>query len=200
MVYQDLEIYKSVHKLAVEISRMSFKFSSKNRINNLRPRVKKSFTLLEIMVALVVFAMITMSIGGVFVFVQKTWQKQRDIIDLVQNARWAMEFMSNEVREAGNTSISIYGSGNELKFDIDPDNDGSPPFRTIDYQKNGTILRRRWKQGADRHAWEDLANFVVSNPDGNDIFTINDNLITIELTVEKNGRQYTLKTEVRARN
>ena len=192
--YKDLKIYQIAHKLAVEIHQMSFKLSSKNRIKNLGLRIKKGFTLLEIMVALVVFAVIVMSAGSVFVSVQQSWQKQRDIIDLVQNARWAMEFMSNEVRSALNIiTPSMHENGNELKFNIGT--------RTIDYQENGAVLQRRWRQGAGGwHPWEDLADFVVPNPDGNNIFTRNGKLITIELTVEKNNRQYTLRTEVRARN
>lgn len=60
---------------------------------------KKGFSLLEVLVALAVFGLVMAAAAGAFSSIQQAWRKQRNTIDLVQNARWAMEFMANEIRE-----------------------------------------------------------------------------------------------------
>jgi prepilin-type N-terminal cleavage/methylation domain-containing protein len=164
---------------------------------------KKGFTLVEVMVAVTVFSLVVVAAGGSFFSVRQSWQRQRDTIDLIQNARWAMELMSNEIRQARATTVSVGLGGNRLRFRIDPDADGNPPFRQIEYRRQGTVLYRRW--GQIPGVWQpyrELANLIINNPSGNQIFNWDaiTQVLTIELTVERNNRRYTLRTQVRPRN
>jgi len=166
---------------------------------------KKGFSLLEIMVAIVVFALVVASAGGVFISVQRAWQRQKAVLDLIQNARQAMETMTNEIRRARAVSTPP-PSGDIMRFSIDPNADGNPPYRTIEYQRVGTILQRRWMEPGvpgGWQPWEELANFIVNNPSTNAIFRPHPslpNLYIIELTLAQNNRSYTLRTQVRPRN
>jgi len=193
--YRNLEIHKIARKLVHNPA-----FRIRNPVLSIQDRVsRKGFTLIEVMVALAVFAVIIASAGSVFISIQQAWQRQKQTVELIQNARWAMEFMSNEIRGAGQILIPP-PDGGQLEFRTDPDNNGFPPYRTIDYQKTGAVLQRRWRQSGGWQPWQELANLIINNPSGNNIFTKNGSLITIELTVEEDSRQYTLKTQVRLRN
>ena len=58
----------------------------------------KSFTLIEIMIASAIFALISLMMGGIFISTQEAQKRQRDKIELLEEANWAMEFMCNELR------------------------------------------------------------------------------------------------------
>ena len=153
--------------------------------------------------AVTVFCLVVVAVGGTLFSVRQAWQRQRDTIDLIQNARWAMEFMSNEIRRARATTVSVALGGNRLRFWIDPDADAHPPFRQVEYRRQGTVLYRRWRQsGGFWQPYQELANLIINNPSGNQIFNWNaiTKIITIELTAEKNNKRYALTTQVRPRN
>lgn len=189
-------------------------------MKNYRDSDRKGFTLLEVLVAIAVFALIITAAAGTFASMQTAWRKQRNTIDLVQNARWALEFMTNEIRGAGVTTININGPGTQLTFQIDPNADGNPPFRTIRYRRIGNTLRRRQLSPPVTPEQELLANFIVVDainnltglppPDGiaDQIFNNAAGLLTLRLTVRPRpgmpvgpgNRDYTLRTRVRVRN
>lgn len=56
--------------------------------------------MLEVLVAITVFAVVMTVVGGTLVSIQQAWRNQRETINLVQNAAWALEFIANEVRTA----------------------------------------------------------------------------------------------------
>lgn len=175
------------------------------------------------LVAIAVFALIVTASAGTFATIQQAWRKQRNTIDLAQNARWAMEFMANELRLSsvaaapGWAQAQIQAAGRRMQFGRDADGDGDVDGLDIQVQFErpagpNTILRRRQRTGGAGPwgAWEELANFIVlPNPSGNAIF-INPapGLHTIELTarprptaaVGRENRDYTLRTQVRVRN
>jgi prepilin-type N-terminal cleavage/methylation domain-containing protein len=175
---------------------------------------RKGFTLLEVLVAIAVFALIVTAAAGTFAAIQTAWRKQRNTIDLAQNARWAMEFMANEIRQGG-APIAISGGSQRISFRPYPGpltplvwywrgNGGALGTSSIMYRGTGANI------AAANAARQELANFIVfPNPSGNAIF-INPaaGLYTIELTVRprpaaaagQENRDYTLRTQVRVRN
>lgn len=165
-------------------------------------RINKGFSLIELTVALTVFAIIITASGGTFASIQRAWQRQKRIIDTVQNARWAMEFMVNEIRGGGNLSVL---PGERVWFELPP---GGPLNRVWYWRGNGGVFGSRsiifrgpgtgW--GNANNNRQELVNLIVDNPTGNDVFRVISNLYIIELTVEKDGQQYTLRSQVKQRN
>lgn len=147
---------------------------------------KKGFSLLEIIAATAVFALIVSSAGGLFVSLQRAWQGQKTIIDLVQNARQAMEVMTNEIRNGG----SVYVYGDRVQFVLN----GS----WVSYWRTGSTIFRGL--GWFPSSGSELANFVVNSPSGSLFRDSGLGSYIIELTVAQNNRSYTLRTQVRPRN
>lgn len=155
------------------------------------------------MVAIAVFGFVSVTVGETIFSLQQSWRKQRDTLDLIQNTRWAMEFMANELRRAGSASIL---SGTQMNLIVDPNSDGAPPFQTIEYLWSGAALQRRQDSGA----WQELAGFIP-NPaaEGYSIFaSAGGALYALELRARPrssepqsaDNRNYTLRTQARRRN
>ena len=174
----------------------------------------RGFTLLEVLVAITVFGLVAAAAGGTFASMQTAWRKQKNTIGLVQNGRWAMEFITNELRQGG-APVAISGGGQRLQFRPYP---GPPTSFVWFWRGNGgglgtaTIIYRG--TGANIAAANgnrrELANFIVfPNPSANNIFTnAGGGLYTIELTlrpqptqpVGRENRNYVLRTQARPRN
>lgn len=176
-----------------------------------------AFSLLEVMVAVTVFGLIMTSAAGTFAAIQQAWRKQKNSIDLVQNSRWALESMANEIRQGG-APLTITGGGERLSFRPYP----GPPTALVWYWRGNTASdllglgdRTFFYRGvgatigAAYLVRQQLANFIVVNPSGNPIFTnAGGGLYTIELTLRpqptlaigSDNRNYTLTTQVRVRN
>lgn len=178
---------------------------------------KYGFTLVEIMVSIVVFAIVMVAVGETFFSVRQTWQRQKQTLDLVQNIRWAMDFMSNEIRQGGNVVVGSESWGgesvNRIQFELPP---GGPANRVRYWRGNGlsfgntTTLYRKTGPGLGPPSLtQELANFIVDNPSGNNIFIGGGgSLYRFELTVRPKptqpegpgNRSYTLRNYVRPRN
>lgn len=160
--------------------------------------------MVEVTVVLAVLGLMMAAISGVLVSVQQGWQRQKNELDLIQNSRWAMEFMSNEIRQANNSpTMQVTNSGRQLNFQSDPDGDGIPPFQETEYLITGSVLRRRIRQvSGSWQAYQELANFIANNPSGNNFFiwSSGNGILTIELTSSKENRSYVLRTLIRPRN
>lgn len=157
---------------------------------------KYCFTLIEVTVAVAVFVLVIAGASEIFISFRQVWQRQRDTFDLVQEARWAMEFICNDLHQAEQVIVPP-PEGDRLRLRL-------PSNRRIEYRRTGSMLRRRWRQASGGwQNWEELANTIINNPSGNSIFrrhpTIG-NLYIIEITLEKNNRRYTLRSMVRPRN
>ncbi len=137
--------------------------------------LRRSFTLLEVLVAITVLAFIVVITGQIFVSLKQAWRRQRATINLVQNSRWAMERMVNEIRQGSNIDTSPPGpiaSGRGIRFRPFP----GPPSPFVWYWRGnggvtgninilyrGTGANFGGPGGADTNRQE-LANLVVNNP------------------------------------
>ncbi|MCG2711380.1 MAG: prepilin-type N-terminal cleavage/methylation domain-containing protein [Candidatus Omnitrophica bacterium] len=161
-------------------------------MKNIRGLRISGVSLLELMIALAIFSLISLSVTSIIGSIQKSWDRQRDTLEVVSNGSWAIEFMTNELRHTDDASITVSPSGDSVRFRIDPDSDGNPPYRTVQYQLTGTVLERRQLPGA----YEELANFITSNS----IFAWSGEIVTITLTLNKGDVNYTLISQARPRN
>lgn len=180
---------------------------------------ERGFTLIEVMVAITVFTLVMIAAGGSFISAQYSWQRQRVTLDNIQRSRWAMDFISNEIRQAGNIFEGPESFAGEsidvLRFERDTDgNPDNGSEITVRYWRgNGYNLGDRDKLyrgegtglGLANGNRQELADFVVDNPEetpGNpySIFDESAGVVTIWLTVERDNRTYTMKTKVRSRN
>lgn len=98
----------------------------------------KGFTLIEILVSLAAFSLVMVAMGSAFYKIYNDWQRQRDYNLVLENGRWAMEFMSDEVRLAHADSTiedaaeSPLNAHELLTFEINPSS-GSGPNEKIYY-------------------------------------------------------------------
>ncbi len=177
-------------------------------------RLRTGFTLLEILLAVTIFSLVAAGIGGVFISVRKSWLIQKGTVDVVQNGRWAMEFMCNEIRQAGsiNTNPGGLPQGQVIRLRPYPGppndfvwywrgdsaSDGTPNgYSSYLYRGVGNNISQAY---AVRYQ---LANIVVPNPDlvnnttgfaspdgiADPIFIESAGLLTIELTLRPRPTQ-----------
>ncbi|MDD4907948.1 MAG: type II secretion system protein [Candidatus Omnitrophica bacterium] len=170
---------------------------------------KKAFTLVEVLIGLATFGLVMTAVVGILYNIQWGWQRQRDDMICVDNARWAMEFMGTELKQAGNITTP---ASDRAKFDLDTDGDNAADTTVWYWRGNSsadgtglgdsTYLYRGIGSGIGQAVAvrQQLANFVINNPSGNNIFDQSSGLVTIELTTSKGTRSYTARTMVRPRN
>ncbi len=94
----------------------------------------KAFTLLELLLALAIFAIVVTAIYGTYLSQQKAYIVQDQIAGIQQNLRAAMFVMSREIRMAGfsgtvekPSNLGIIEFGDEDKFDNDEINGKNDP-------------------------------------------------------------------------
>jgi prepilin-type N-terminal cleavage/methylation domain-containing protein len=170
----------------------------------------RAFTLVEVMVGIAVFALVMAGAAGVMLSVQDSWQRQSQMADLVQNGRWAMEFLTNEIRGASGANDNPGGITRGMGLRI-PD---PPPANNKIFYWRGDQTSDSVSHGYNQYLYravssnmnfayglrQELSHFIVDNPDlvdngtGNatpdgiadPIFIVNGYVVTIELTLRSN--------------
>ena len=109
---------------------------------------EKGFTLVELLVAMVIAAMVMTSVFSVYSSQQRSYVVQEEVAAMHQNLRAAMYFMEREIRMAGCDPTGAAGagmvtaSGNLIRFTEDfrgkdtgdpPDGDTGDPDEDISY-------------------------------------------------------------------
>lgn len=175
------------------------------------------FTLVEIMVALAVFAIIIVGAAGLFISVRDSWRIQKTNLELAQNARWAMEFITNEVRHSSIGTVVIQESGRALRFGVNTDGNiaNGDDQRVVYWRGNDSVDSCGGSsQGYQNYLYRGIGNnvnnacpgrhqiadFIADNPNNDPIFIENGGVVTITLTVENNNKNLTLRSRVRPRN
>jgi len=180
---------------------------------------KKGFTLIEAVTSVVILSSMAVGMGQMFSVVQRSWRRQKQTVDLIQNARWAMEYMIFGLRQASsaldpaNPNPGGLPQGRLIRFRYEFTSPpqflspiiwywrGDTASDLTSYGDSGVIYSGRGNNLTEAYAVrQQIANFIVDNPSGNAIFQKSGNLITIEITVESGGKRYTLKSQVRPRN
>lgn len=170
---------------------------------------KRSFSLIETTIAIAVFAIVVTAFSGIFMSVQRIWVQQTNDLDLVENLRWAAEFMANDSRQGGNLSLV---DNRTISLDLDQDGDGTAEIKVWfwrgdtaqDAVANGN--RDFFYRGSGNSITEayasrqQLANFITDNPSGNPVFSLASGLLLAELSATHAGRNYSLRTALRQRN
>lgn len=159
------------------------------------------FTLLEVIIALAIFTLASIGVGGAIVSVQQSWQKQKSSVNLINNSRWGMEFIANEIRRAPSSSISqITSPVNGLKLELPS---GGPSYEVRYWRGDAggygdaDIIYRGQGSGIGNanSARKELINLVDSSS-----FSVSGSLVTIDFTVKKENNSFRLKTAARPRN
>lgn len=187
---------------------------------------RDSFTLVEVIVSVALFGMLTATVLSSLVGAQQSWTEQQVNADILQEARWALQLMSNELRYGDEDDITIEWDGSRISFDRDTNANEWADLR-VWFWRNRTgwwpnyNYYEQFYRGDDSLIFgftrfedaendrQELALRAVSNPEDELIFAHDGNgLITIELTMRLNpdedegpgNRELTLRTKVRTRN
>jgi prepilin-type N-terminal cleavage/methylation domain-containing protein len=101
------------------------------RIHLIAYRLKRSkgLTLIELLVAMAISAILTAALYRTFIGQHKTYTVQEDVVDMRQNARVAINRMMREIRMAGFGNVSmvlpvqfvVYGQMRTFNYVINPD-------------------------------------------------------------------------------
>lgn len=166
---------------------------------------KNGLTLIEILVVLGIFGLVMSAAGGALYGIFSDWKKQNDYITCIDNARWAIEFMSNGVRQSDDDDVNVQSESvgpdtvNRLRFIRS--GTGNPWIRYFLGNDGafGSVNALNRKEGGlgPPNQRQTLANFIVGNPDLADnttgalgydgladpVFIYSSNLLTITLTV-----------------
>lgn len=91
----------------------------------------KGFTIVELMIALAIFAIVMTGIYETFHYQQKSYIKQEQVVDMQQNLRAGQYFLKSDIRMAGydptnnaDATITIARTA-ELEFQVDQDISGA---------------------------------------------------------------------------
>lgn len=179
-------------------------------------KLKKSFSFAEMILAIFIFSLVAAAGGGAMFSIQNSWKETKRQLDLVQQARWALEFMSADIRGGRNANASsMAGLNTVLRIDVDINSDGNwdrvwywEGDGSVDYGDEGVIYR-----GVDGHpitggmnslrkaalVKQELIELVDSGAGTNFTATGGD-LITIIFSLVNKGKKETFRTQVWARN
>ncbi|HRZ14300.1 MAG TPA: prepilin-type N-terminal cleavage/methylation domain-containing protein [Candidatus Omnitrophota bacterium] len=169
-----------------------------------RPHHKRSFTLTEVLISLVVFCLVMATSTAGFYIVFDKWKKQKDMLELLVNSRWAMMRLSKEFRRA-----NAYDTSNgklDLRFDV-----GGRRFwywkgKSVHASGDPNTFYRF--EGTTADGWNDakngkveMAQYFTDLPgNGDNPFSCSGNVCLITFRTDLVGQDLILRTSVRRRN
>jgi type IV pilus assembly protein PilW len=130
----------------------------------------RGFTLIEILIAMAIGAIVMAAIVDTFITQRKTYDLQEQIAEMTQNARIGMGMLSREVRmagynPAGATFEAISYDLTKLEFRADLNGDGDPDDdgETIAYFYDAATLQlMRETSGSQQPLAENITAFTFS--------------------------------------
>jgi len=157
-------------------------------------------------VALAVFSLVILSASSTFTTIFNSWQRQRDYLDLIKDASWALQFITNEVhlaRRTGLRRLRVYSGGRRISFWIDSDGNGSSDTRVWYWKTaSGSVLYRGegFSFFIARISPDEIVTNLTNNPSGNPIFSLSSGVLSIELTLAKGTKSFTAYSRAKVRN
>lgn len=100
---------------------------------------RKGFTLIELIIAVLFFVILTGAAVGIFTAVLKTWASGTDAAEIRRNGGMAIEKMVRDLSQASRITIADFT--NAISFKADVNHDGNDQTITFD-TTNGTDLVR----------------------------------------------------------
>ncbi len=177
--------------------------------------IKKSFTLVEVAVGTAIFAMMALALSTALISLQRSRDDQQITVLMTQEASWALELMTNEIRDSDGSVTQIQSGGSQLRLLRDASGDGADD--TTDwYWFNGANLYRSEASGTGTTNPPNgsgvlLSKYLVANPSGDAMFSFpisgDSTLVQVEVTVRpkpaiaasNKNRNFTLRTCIRSR-
>lgn len=166
----------------------------------MKDKVKRGFTLIEVVITLAIFSIIIGAIHQVFVVGQRAWDSDLSLLDLQQSARRGLYSVAREIRAAKLGSISISESDTKIEFDTPGENNIQFFLNSDDGQ-----LVRESPAGTDCDVLWDEDKCRVLAIDITDVyFSLTGGIVEVRLVAEKTvwGRtlSFPLSTKLEVRN
>lgn len=159
-----------------------------------------------------IFGMIMTAVSSTLIVLYRNWQKQKDYLEVMQDAYWAVELISAEVRQSTDFSIRNAGSGRPKRMQLDApytaasknvlywrgtqtlDNENSTPgFSGFLYRGDGTETGSEtcfnswlcfWPLCYNAFDWRNIVlRFVADNPDSAFFAEQDGNLVRLLFTL-----------------
>jgi len=190
----------------------------------MKDKVKKGFTIVEIMIALAIFTIVVGAVHQVFIVGQRTWNNDLRLLDLQQSTRRGLDSVAREVRAARVTSITMPAGCDHLSF---PENCNEVIFNPLSgnnikffyYSDEKQLVRESptgtncdvaWDQDKCRVLANDVAEtyFCCSHgeSDGSCVCGTTYDILEIRLRTEKEktaqaeALDFSLRTKLKVRN
>ncbi len=178
---------------------------------------KKGFTIIEVLIATVLFVVVVLMVGSIYIMSQRVNRQGSNITELVQNSRVCMDRLSRDLRQAINivTVLSSTTPSTEIFFQ-----DGHNPdeISYIKYYLNGSDLMRDkivyyFSSDPTSYVYYDdvdifgnppieqvLESKVVGEYFSQLLFFASNNIINIYMALSKGSFQLNFNTSVYVRN
>lgn len=194
----------------------------------MKEKNEKGFTLVELMIAMVISALVMASVYSVYYTQQKSYIDQEEVAAMHQNLRAAMYFMEREIRMAGCDPTGNAGAGivqnltSQIRFteDVRGKDLGDPPDGAVKlaqeedisyYLVDGNLVRDTNPDNVDDEEKKDMViaenisslTFTYLNSSGGAATGLSDiRLVQVQLMARNDdgSKTETLQTRIHARN
>lgn len=153
---------------------------------------KNGFTLVEILVVIGVISIISGSILMVIVSWHRSWNISKVQMDVQSQARRAMSEITEELSQAGQSTVSIINAANdEITFQLPTDDYAGGVFTWGDQIQYSVIMgptgiNQLWRTNLTTGQTKILASYISTDPIPKPLeFTLNNGIISIQLIIGK---------------
>jgi len=123
----------------------------------------KAFTLVELLMTILLFAIIVMAIYTVLNLANAYYPVDMGLLDLQQQSRQAMEWITREARQSSSKASNI--TITTISSDVDSITFTTPTKSGVYYYLNGSTLMREYPSGTTRIVARDIARLKFTRAD-----------------------------------